>query len=300
MPKMQKVMVVLGPTAVGKSTLGVDLALRYRGEIISADSRQVYTGLDIGTGKITKKEMRGIPHYLLDVGSPRRQMSVSTYQKLARKKLAEISGRGNVPIIVGGTGHYIESIVNDIVFPEVPPNLPLRKRLEKKSPKELFAMLKKLAKARASTIDASNPRRLIRAIEIARALGTVPPYQNTPKTDIDPLFIGMVLPPEILKKKIATRLFARIRGGMIAEVKTLHAKGLSWKRMEELGLEYRYISRYLRGLLTKEKMLEQLESEIAHYAKRQLTWFKRDKRIRWFRPTEKPTILRTVKEFLSS
>lgn len=295
---MQKVIVILGPTAVGKSSLGVSLARAYRGEVISADSRQVYAGLDIGTGKITKKERQGVLHHLLDIASPKKQISVATYQRLARKKLDEIEARGSVPMIVGGTGLYIESVVNDVSLPEVPPNVRLRKKLEKKSTTELFVMLKKLDPKRAETIDASNPRRLVRAIEIATVLGRVPPYQNTPRMDIDPLFIGLTIPFNILRKRIASRLLIRLKGGMVAEAQRLHAEGLSWKRMETLGLEYRYLSRYLRGLLTKDEMIKKLQSEIVRYAKRQMTWFKRDKRIVWFKPTEKRAIQKKVREFL--
>lgn len=296
---MQKVIVILGPTAVGKSSLGVELARAYRGEIISADSRQVYTGLDIGTGKIPKKEMRGVLHHLLDIASPKKQISVATYQRLARKRLEEIEVRGNVPVIVGGTGLYIESIINDVSLPEVPPNARLRRKLEKKSAAELFVMLKRLDPKRAETIDVSNPRRLTRAIEIATSLGNVPPYQNTPRADIDPLLIGLTLPFDRLREKIAFRLRVRLKDGMIAEVRKLHAKGLSWKRMEALGLEYRYLSRYLRELLTKDEMIKKLQLEIVHYAKRQMTWFKRDKRIEWFKPTEKRAIRKKIGEFLS-
>ncbi len=294
-----KILVILGPTAVGKSALGVALARRFGGEIISADSRQVYKGLDIGTGKITKKEILGIPHHLLNVANPKRQMSVSEYQKLARGKMEEILSRGKLPIIVGGTGLYIQAIVSDISFPEVPPNKILRKELEHRAVTELFEMLKGLDPKRAETIDRHNHRRLIRAIEIATALGKVPPYRNSPRRDIDPLFIGLTLPQSKLQEKITIRLFARIRERMIDEVRKLHQDGLSWKRMEELGLEYRYVSRYLRGLLTKEEMFVRLQSEIWHYAKRQLTWFRREGRIRWFKPTEKRVILMAVRDFIS-
>ena len=306
--KKQKIIVILGPTAVGKSAFGVALAQklartswgRYNGEIISADSRQVYKGLDIGTGKITKKEMGGVPHHLLDVANPKKQMTVTAYQKLAREKVEDILRRGKLPIVVGGTGLYVDAIVNDVSFPEVPPNPALRKRLNEKSPSQLFAMLEKLDARRATTIDAHNPRRLIRAIEIATVLGWVPPYVNIPRKDLNPLFIGLTLPPEVLKKRIATRLLSRMKGGMLSEVKKLKKNGLSWKRMEELGLEYRYLSRYLCGLRTKDLMLKELESEIVRYAKRQMTWFKRDKRIVWFKPSEKKAILGTIRKFISS
>ena len=136
-------------------------------------------------------------------------------------------------------------------------------------------------------------------VKIATALGKVPPYQNVPRNDIDALFIGLSLPKAKLQKKIAIRLFARMNEGMIEEVERLHRNGLSWKRMDELGLEYRYVSRYLRVLLSKKEMLERLQSEIWHYAKRQIVWFKRDGRIKWFKPTEKQKIGETVREFIS-
>ncbi len=296
----RKMLVIVGPTAVGKSSLAVSLAKRYHGEVISADSRQVYTNLDIGTGKIIKKEMQGVSHHLLDVADPKKQFSVAKYQKLARVKLEQIFSRGKLPIIVGGTGLYIQAIVNDVVFPEVPPNHNLRKRLEKKTKVELFSMLKKLDARRAKTIDALNPRRLIRAIEIAVALGKIPPYPNAPREDIDVLFIGLTLSPDEVKRKIAIRLFARIGEQMIEEVRRLHRRGLSWKRMEELGLEYRYISRYLRGLLSKEEMIGKLQTEIWQYAKRQMTWFKREKGIAWFKANEKRAIEKAARGFLST
>jgi len=294
----RKVLIILGPTAVGKSALGVALARKYNGEIISADSRQVYQRLNIGTGKITKKEMRSIPHHLLDVENPKKQMAVTEYQKLARDKVEDILRREKLPIVVGGTGLYSNAIVNDVSFPEVPPNLMLRKKLDKKSPAELFAMLKKLDRRRATTIDSHNPRRLVRAIEIATALGKVPPYTNTPRKDLDPFFIGLSLSLETLKKRIATRLVSRMKGGMVGEVKKLKRNGLSWKRMEELGLEYRYLSRFLRGLLTKKEMIEELQSEIVRYAKRQMTWFRRNKSVLWFKPTETAKIQKAVIHFL--
>ncbi len=166
-----KLIVILGPTASGKSELAVKLAKKFNGEIISADSRQVYKGLNIGTGKITKKEMKGIGHHLLDVASPKRKFTVAQFQKLAFKKIREIQRRGKTPFLVGGTGFYIQSVVDNISIPEVTPNWKLRKALEKKNTEELFSMLKKLDPARAKTIDSKNPRRLTRAIEIASAEG---------------------------------------------------------------------------------------------------------------------------------
>jgi tRNA dimethylallyltransferase len=242
---MKKIIVILGPTATGKSDLAVRLARQLRGEVISADSRQVYRGLDIGTGKITKREMRGVPHHLLDIASPRRVFSVAKWQKLAEKKMAEIFSRGHLPIICGGTGLYIQSITNNVVFPEVAPDWKLRKKLNDKSADELFKILKKLDPERAKKIDAKNPVRLIRAIEIAKSLGKVPP-RDMSKKRFDILQIGLILPPDKLKEKIEKRLEKRIRSGMLVEAQRLHKKGLSWKRMFELGLEYRYQSLFLQ------------------------------------------------------
>lgn len=279
MTNMPKIVAIVGPTASGKSDLAVRIAKKWNGEVISADSRQVYKELNIGTGKVTKKEMSGVRHHLLDVVSPRKQYSVAEYQRDANKAVSDILSRGKLPIICGGTGLYIDTIVFGSLLPDVPPNAPLRKKLEHETTESLYEILKSIDPQRATTIDAQNPRRLVRAIEIAEELGSVPLRMYN--ASFTPLFIGIKVPTEKLKERIHIRLLKRMKVGMLAEVKTLHEKGLSWKRMEELGLEYRYLSRHLRGMLTKDEMLTQLESEIIHYAKRQHTWFKRNKNIHW-------------------
>jgi tRNA dimethylallyltransferase len=285
-----KILVILGPTATGKSDLAVKLAKEYGGEVISADSRQVYKGLDIGTGKITKKEMRGVPHHLLDVADPRRTFTVARFVKLAEKAVEQITAKGKLPIICGGTGFYIQALVNGTVIPEVPPNGVLRNRLSKMSVEQLFKTLSKLDPERAETIDAHNPRRLVRAIEIATAIGKVPALsKNIDKYDAT--FIGLDMPLEKLKARIHARLLKRLKLGMLDEARKLHAAGLSWKRMEDLGLEYRYMARHLQGKITREEMVQQLYMEICHYAKRQMTWFKRDKRIDWSVPSSNTSSL---------
>lgn len=293
----QKVIVILGQTATGKSSLAVKLAKKFNGEIISADSRQVYKGLNIGSGKITKKEMLGIPHYLLDVANPKRQFSVAQYKKLADKKIAEIQRQNKIPIIVGGTGFYIQAIVDNLILPNVKPNYKLRKTLEKKSTKELFEILKKLDKKRANEIEKDNPRRLIRAIEIAKTLGKVPNLEASPPSR-EILQIGLKLQDKELKEKIHQRLFARIKKGMISEIKKLHKQGLSWKRLESLGLEYKYLALFLQNKINKTEMLEKLETKIWHFAKRQMRWFKRDNRIKWFNPSKIKTIEKEINKFL--
>ena len=283
MKNLSNLIVILGPTATGKSDFAVRLAKKIKhAEIVSADSRQVYKGLDIGSGKITKKEMRGIPHHLLDVADPKKVFAVSEYQKLANKAIADIIARGNTPILVGGTGLYIDAVVYGTVFPEVPPNKPLRKKLETKKTPTLFKMLQKLDSARAKTIDAHNPVRLIRAIEIAKALGKVPTFKQ--KEQYDTELIGLTLPDDVLKKKIHNRLLARMKIGMVREVTNLHKKGLSWKRLESFGLEYRSIALYLQKKISKKEMLVELEKATWQYTKRQMTWFKRNKKIIWRQP----------------
>lgn len=272
-----KIVAIVGPTAVGKSDFAVEYALKNNGEIISADSRQVYKGLDIGTGKITQEEMKGIPHHLLDVADPSDNFNVGKFKELAEKAIADISSRGKLPIICGGTGFYIDAVVNNITYPDVTHNEKLREELEEKSASELFDTLKKLDVDYTLSLNNSeqnNPQRLIRSIEIATALGKVPKViANDSQYEIT--WIKLELPLDELKQRIHVRLTKRLENGMIEEIENLHKNGLSWERMEELGLEYRYVSRFLQGSITKEKMIEQLQNEIWHYAKRQILWFKK-------------------------
>jgi tRNA dimethylallyltransferase len=293
-----KLIVILGPTASGKSDLAVGIARRFNGEIVSADSRQVYRKLNIGTGKITKREMKGVRHHLLDIASPTYQFSVTQYEKLATCAILNILKRGKIPILCGGAGFYIQCIVDNIIIPEVPPNVMLRKKLEKKDAAKLFAQLQKLDPRRAATIDIKNPARLVRAIEIADAIGAVPRLtKNPPPYDI--LQIGIAFSRTILNQKIEARLTARFKRGMITEARRLHAQGLSWKRMRELGLEYRALADFLTGKTTRAEMKTSLAREIYQYAKRQMTWFKRDKRIVWIGPSEQKRALEMVRRFVS-
>lgn len=279
-----KVLVIVGPTASGKSSLAVKLAKKFNGEIISADSRQVYKGLDIGTGKITKQEMRGIPHYLLDVANPKKQFSAAQYKTLATNSLRYIVAKKRLPIVVGGTGLYIDALAGIMNFPDVEPNPLLRKRLAKKGAEELFKILKKKDPRRASTIDPHNKVRLIRALEIIAAMGTVPTRlgHGVSKSGWEYVYIG--LKPDNLDKRIYQRLLARLDGIIREAKKLIKLKAISYKRMHELGLEYRYVALYLQHKLSREEMTKKLYTEIRHYAKRQMTWFKRNHKIKWFRP----------------
>jgi len=301
-----KVIVILGQTSTGKSDFAVEIAKQINGEVISADSRQVYKGMDLGTGKITKKEMQKVPHYLLDVSSPSRIFTVNNYKKLADKKIEEIIKNKKIPIICGGTGFYIDTVVNNVIFPDVKPDPILRAKLEKKTKEKLFEMLEKLDKKRAENIDKNNKVRLVRAIEIAKTLGKVPALQildvsGRRPTSVEFLKIGLTLPDELLKERINIRLTKRLKKGMLEEFKNLHKASLSWKRMEALGLEYRYGAMYLQGKIDKKEMIEKINTESWHYAKRQKTWFKKDINTIWIDPrknTDKTKVLKKIKEFL--
>ncbi len=282
-----KVLVIVGPTASGKSSLAVKLAKKFDGEVISADSRQVYKGLNIGTGKITKKEMWGVPHHLIDVASPNKQFSVSDFLILTNQAIAKIVNKRKLPIVVGGTGFYINALAGAVAFPDVPPNKKLRERLNKKSALELFKILKEKDPKRAKIIDPNNKVRLIRALEIVEKIGHVPQLGSwTSKYHF--VFVGMRA--KNLNEKIYRRLVKRL-GPMIREGKKLHAQGLTYKRMHELGLEYRYMAKFLKGQMTKNQTTNELFKEIKKYAKRQMTWFKRNKKIKWFKPDEFETII---------
>ena len=289
----------MGQTASGKSELAVKLAKKIDGEIISADSRQAYKGLNIGSGKITKKEMRGIRHYLLDVANPKWTFTVSKYQKLAKKAIQKILSKGKMPIICGGTGLYIDALIYDYYLPEVAPQLKLRKELEKLSTEELFRKLQKLDFHRAKNIDENNRRRLIRALEIVLITGKTVPKLKEREVGFDVLKIGIKKSPEELKSLIKKRLLKRLKQGMIKEVKSLYEKQkISWQRLDDLGLEYRYVSRYLRNIISRKEMIEAIEKESWQYAKRQITWFKMDKNIHWIKGMDE--IIGIVDIFLQS
>ena len=277
---------IVGPTASGKSALAVKLVRRFGGEIISADSRQVYKGLDIGSGKITKKEMMDVPHHLLDVASPTRTFSVDRYQKFAIKAIRSIQRRGKLPILVGGTPFYVYAVVDGYVFPEVKPNPKLRKELEQLSIGQLLEKLKKLDPRRVSTLRQSsgqekNKRRLVRALEIVMTTGKPVPELKKAAPLFDVLMVGIRRSPEELKKRIRKRLLYRLAHGMVDEVEQLHKNGLSWKRLEEFGLEYRFVAQYLQGKISYKEMVDFIQKESEDFARRQMLWFKKDPRMHW-------------------
>lgn len=285
--KIPKLLVIVGPTASGKSDLAIKLAKEFKGEVISADSRQVYIGMDIGTGKVKIKKLKGkiysegIRHHLLDVISPKKYFSVVQYQKLAIKAINDVQKRGKLPILCGGTGFYISAVIEGWQFPKVKPNLKLRKDLEKLTAEQLFLKLKKLDPQKAKTIDKNNKRRLIRALEIINQNKKIEPLRKKP-LEMDILILGIKKDKEILKKRIKKRLEKRLKEGLIEEVKRLKKEGVSSKRLEDFGLEYRFINHYLENKISYKEMKEKLLKEIIKYAKRQMTWFKNKiQNIKW-------------------
>ena len=306
-----KILTIVGPTASGKTSLSIEIAERFNGEVVSADSRQVYRGLDLGTGKVTMDEMRGIPHHLLDVADPEDVYTVADYVRDGRNAITDILSRGKLPIIVGGTFFYIDALLGRTSTPEVPPNKPLREKLEAMNTETLFALLSENDPLRAQDIDSQNKRRLVRALEVVDALGSVPKVIN--ESLYDTLTLGITIPKETLYERIHTRILTRIDAGMIEEVASLHRTGLSYARMDDIGLEYRYIAQYLQGFLQKEEMIELLNTKSRQYAKRQMTWLKRyeskseslegalgHERIVWVNPLEISKIEGVVEMFINS
>jgi len=254
--------------------------------------------MDIGTGKVTPAEQKMAVHWLLDVASPKNDFNVTQFKRKAQRLIADILRRKKVPIICGGTGFWIKAVVDDIVFPKVKPDWKLREKLEKYSTEELFAQLKKIDPGRASTIDKNNKIRLIRALEICKYLGKVP--RNTkpqmPDRKYEFLQVGIDVPREMLNEKIKKRLKKRFSAGMIDEVKKLRKSGLTWKKIQSFGLAYFWIPLYLNGKITLNELQERVYLTEKDYAKRQMTWFRKDKRIIWLKNYR--DIEKQVKEFL--
>jgi len=278
-----KVLTIIGPTASGKTSLSIKLAEQFDGEIISADSRQVYRGIDLLSGKVTAEEQHGITHHLLDIADPATTIyTADDFIHDAKKSIGTITSRHKLPIIAGGTFFYIDSLLGTYSLPQIPPNNTLRTTLEKMTTPELYERLKVHDPERAETIDPANRRRLIRALEIIDVLGMVP--KLTTQRTYDVFSVGIQIPTDILHHNIHVRLRERLEQGMLEEATHLLNNGVTHERMEALGLECRYCSRHLRGVLTHPDMVSELETKIRQYAKRQMTWLKRDKTIHWYNP----------------
>jgi tRNA dimethylallyltransferase len=268
--------VVLGPTACGKTGLGVELARQLNGEIISADSRQVFRGMDIGTGK-DLAEYGDIPYHLIDILDPGAEFSVFAFQQLFYQAFAEITARAKMPLLVGGTGLYLDAALRGYRMVEVPVNRPLREQLESEPLESLQKRLLKLRPQQHNSSDLEERERLLRALEIAE--GEQAASANLPDLPLlRPLIFGIHRERSVLRQRITARLKQRIEEGMIEEVAQLHAAGVSWERLDYYGLEYRFIAQHLQGQLNRNDMTQKLNSAIHQFAKRQETWFRRMER----------------------
>ena len=292
-----KLIVIAGTNASGKSGLGVTLAERYGGEVISADSRQVFKGLDLGSGKITPEETRGVPHHLIDVCAPGDFFSMHDFQRLAYEAIDDVLSRGRLPFLVGGTGLYIASVTEGYVMSEAAPDLQYREYLETFATPRLYDML--IAALPDIEIERNNRNRVMRVLEKLHAGDDHIPH-NQPRYDC--LKLGVTWERETLKARIDERLERRLNEGMIEEVQDLIDSGVSLEFLNKLGLEYRFIAQYLTGVIPdREDMLQQLGNAIKKFAKRQMTWFKRDRDILWLDMTGDPVAqaVRAIDLFIS-
>ena len=271
-----RLLTVLGPTASGKTRLAVALAERFSGEIISADSRQVFRGMDIGSGK-DLHEYGPIPHHLIDILEAGEEFSVFAFQRLFREAYDDIRSRGRLPILCGGSGMYLDAALRGYCLKEVPPDQQLRAELALKSDRELCGILAALRPELHNKTDLLERQRTIRAIEIARydAVGQIA-EQRFP--DLHPLVIGIRLERDEMRRRITERLRTRLESGLIEEVQKLHGCGISWERLDYYGLEYRYVGAFLRGDLNRNDMFQKLNSAIHDFAKRQGNWFRKMER----------------------
>lgn len=275
-----QVLVILGTTASGKTSLGVKLAVKFKGEIISADSRQVYKGMDVGTGKdlteyrIGKKK---IPYHLIDVADPKKGFDLARYQRLAFRAIKDVLKHNNLPIVVGGSGLYLQALVDNYSLDQGKTKLPQRTKWEKWPVKRLFQELVRLKPdfaGRLNNSDKNNSRRLVRYLEIAEA-GDLDKIRKR-ESPYNFILLGLTWSDAVLRERINFRILERLeKEGMIAEVKELNKQGLSWEKLKSFGLEYKFISQHLLGELTYSEMVEKLSIASYRFAKRQKTWFKR-------------------------
>jgi len=300
----KNLIVILGPTASGKTTLAVKLAADLGGEIISADSRQVYRGMDIGTGKdLDQYVMEGkkIPCHLIDVVDPHEEFSLFEYQRLFYRVFAELTQKKVLPILVGGTGLYLEAVLVGYDLPPVDSDSVLHSRLASKTMDELREMLLSLKPRLHNTTDLTDKARLIRAIEIEEARKKRSGGNSKPH--IDAVVFGIRIDRKQLRQRITERLAKRLNSGMIEEVKALHERGVSWQRLEGFGLEYRFVARYLQNRLSYDEMKMKLNTAIHQYAKRQETWFRRMERkgipIQWIEGENYPLLKETAQKYVA-
>lgn len=283
----QKVIAIIGQTASGKSDLAVAIAKGVHGEVISADSRQVYRGFDTTTAKISTLEMKGVPHHLLDVADIEEEYTVAHFIADAAVAIDTISKMGKIPILAGGTGFYVDSLLNGVSLPQVPPNKKLREALEMETAQSLFEMLEAKDPVRAKNIESGNKQRLIRALEIVKFLGAVPALTHKSNPDYDVLWIGILWQKDALIERIHARVQKRI-DAMIDEINEQKNR-LTPSIANRLGFDFTLTLSYLNGAMNKEELINALTQKDSAYARRQMTWFKRNKQINWLTPDTLPS-----------
>ncbi|MDD4179454.1 MAG: tRNA (adenosine(37)-N6)-dimethylallyltransferase MiaA [Candidatus Margulisbacteria bacterium] len=296
-----KTLVLLGPTAVGKTKLSIELAKTFNAEIISADSMQVYRGMDIGTAKPTLEERQGIPHHLIDVRNPDEEWTVSDFVGEVQNLKVKIKNKGKIPIIVGGTGLYLWSLLEGFAFPISPADKEVRARLEQRPTATLYAQLSMIDPEAAGKIHANDKKRIIRALEVYELTGKpISELQrlrqiNSPHLSVgnnEFFVIGLNLPREELYPRINARVDNMIAKDLIDEVKGLLAKGFSKGLNSFQALGYKEVIEYLDGKWTKDQLIDELKKRTRHFARRQMTWFRRFKDVQWFSPDEKDAIIK--------
>jgi len=296
----QSALVIAGPTASGKTALGVQLAGLLNGEILSADSRQVYRGLDIGSGKDLSEyvfEGKPLPYHLIDIAEVTQEFSVFHYKKAFYPVYDGVCRRGRLPVIVGGTGLYLEAILRNYHLPAVPENPALRKTLAPLDDEALIRRLRSLKPDMHDEMDLSSRERMIRAIEIAEGVQNAP---EPPRSPLQAVLMVVLHDPDTLRERIARRLRFRLDNGLIEEVDGLHHRGISWERLDALGLEYRFCAQHLQGHIpNKNDLFQKLNSAIAQFAKRQRTWFRgmerRGLKVHWLPDTDTARALAVIK-----
>ena len=303
--------VIFGPTAVGKTRLAIELAKQINGEIISADSMQVYRGLDIGTAKPTLEERQGIPHHLIDIRDPDEEWTVSDFVGACPKSQVEIKNNGKTPIIVGGTGLYLWSLLEGFAFPIAPGDKEVREKLEKLPLSDLYSLLSTVDAAAASKIHANDKKRIVRALEVFEVTGkpiselqklrreeprqySLPAGRQVAGSEY--ILIGLDLPREELYARINARVDTMVAQGLVNEVEGLLGRGYSRELNSFQALGYKEAVAYLDGKWTKEQLAEELQKRTRAFARRQLTWFRRFRDVRWFSPGEKDAIIALCQE----
>ena len=287
-----KLVVIIGPTAGGKTTWSLQLAKEFNGEVVNCDSRQIYKYMNVGTAKEPGKwksvggrryyDVDGVPHYLIDFLNPNEDFSVAEFQRRAKRRIKEIQSRGKVPFMVGGTGLYVKSVVDNMNIPKVKANQNLRESLETKNKEELWELLGRMDPGALRVVDPNNKRRIIRALEVCILTGKPFSQQRTLNEPIfDALQIGIHVPRKDLYFRINRRIDHMIENGLLDEIKDLIKRGYDWSHPGMSGIGYRQMGSYIRGEKNLNEAMEILKKDTRHYSRRQETWFKRDKRIKW-------------------